>query len=585
MHPILSIDFIAIKIGRASLGATSGAARDLPVGGRGLETPWASEVTSLTLRRPRRVSLRRNSVQIGSASEVPISKPSPRGPDSPASASSARASKMNPCSRFYAPEDFDVVAGCHHAITERREFRFVRPGSSRPARAAQARSATRARSTTDGLGLRLSKRPTPRYLGPAMTQLSAISLFTGAGGLDLGFEAAGFETRATVEMDVRCIETLRANRPWPVIARDVSHVPTAELLERAGLAAGEPEVLIGGPPCQPFSKAGFWATGQARRLEDPRATTLDHYLRILEEARPRTFLLENVEGLGFRGKDEGLAFIREAVAAINARVGTAYAPTVRVLNAADFGVPQLRRRLFVVGARDGTPFEFPEPTHAGPTSPDLRAGCAPWRTAWDALHDLAEPNDRNLAPKGKWAGLLPSIPEGQNYLWHTDRSGGEPLFGWRRRFWSFLLKLAKDQPAWTLAAQPGPATGPFHWTGRRLSMREMARLQTFPDDVTVTGSIADAQRQLGNAVPPLLAEVLARAIRLQLLGRPARNKGPQLAIRAAPTPPPPPAPPEPVAEHYLALRGEHASHPGTGKGYAAAKRAERDGSGNLLVAE
>ncbi len=415
-----------------------------------------------------------------------------------------------------------------------------------------------------------------------MKQLTAISLFTGAGGLDLGFEAAGFATRAAVEMDARCVETLRTNRPWPVIARDVGLVPTAELLAAARLEPGEADVLIGGPPCQPFSKAGFWATGQARRLEDPRATTLDHYLRILEEARPKAFLLENVEGLGFRGKDEGLSLIREAVAAINARAGTAYAPAVRVLNAADHGVPQLRRRLFVIGARDGTPFEFPKPTHADPASPDLMAGREPWRRAWDALHDLREPDDPGLAVKGKWAGLLPSIPEGQNYLWHTERGGGEPLFGWRRRFWSFLLKLAPGQPAWTLAAQPGPATGPFHWTGRRLSMREMARLQAFPDDVTVAGSLADAQRQLGNAVPSLLAEVLARAIRAQLLGRPARGKEPRLAVRAAPVPPPMPAPLEPVAARYLALRGSHAAHPGTGKGYGAL---ERDGSGDRVAAE
>ena len=415
-----------------------------------------------------------------------------------------------------------------------------------------------------------------------MKQLKAISLFTGAGGLDYGFEAAGFDTRAAVEMDARCVETLRANRPWPVIARDVGHVPTAELLAAARLAPGEADVLIGGPPCQPFSKAGFWATGQARRLEDPRATTLDHYLRILEEARPRAFLLENVEGLGFRGKDEGLALIREAVAAINTRAGTAYAPTVRVLNAADFGVPQLRRRLFVVGARDGTPFAFPEPTHAGPAAPGMPESFEPWRTAWDALHDLPEPIDAALVAKGKWAGLLPSIPEGQNYLWHTERGGGEPLFGWRRRFWSFLLKLAPDQPAWTLAAQPGPATGPFHWSGRRLSMREMARLQAFPDDVVVTGTLADAQRQLGNAVPSLLAEVLARAVRAQFLGRPARGKEPRLAVRAAPVPPPPPALLEPVAARYLALRGSHAAHPGTGKGYGAR---DRDGSGDLVAAE
>src|SRR6185312_12245754 len=123
-------------------------------------------------------------------------------------------------------------------------------------------------------------------------------------------------------------------------------------------------------------------------------------------------------------------------------------------------------------------------------------------------HDLPAAAGAEHQLRGKWADLLPSIPPGMNYLWHTDRGGGEPLFGWRRRYWSFLLKLAPDQPSWTIQAQPGPATGPFHWDNRRLTGREMARLQTFPDDIQITGSLADAQRQIGNAVPSLLAEVL-----------------------------------------------------------------------------
>ncbi|MEN3238954.1 DNA cytosine methyltransferase [Methylobacterium ajmalii] len=410
---------------------------------------------------------------------------------------------------------------------------------------------------------------------------AAISLFSGAGGLDYGFEAAGFRTAVALELDHRCIETLRASRPWPVIGKDIAQVQTGELLRAAGLAVGEADVLIGGPPCQPFSKAGFWATGQARRLDDPRASTLDHYLRVLAEAQPRAFLLENVEGLGFRGKDEGLRLIHEALSTINAQTGARYAASVAVLNAADYGVPQLRRRLFIVGARDGTPFRFPKPTHADPEALDWTANGDRWRTAWDALHDLPEPNDPGLMMQGKWAGLMPSIPEGQNYLWHTERGGGEPLFGWRRRYWSFLLKIAKDKPSWTLAAQPGPATGPFHWSGRRLSVREMVRLQTFPGDVQVAGSLADAQRQLGNAVPSLLAEILARAIRQQLLGLPLASDEPVLAVRPAPIPAPKPERIAKVPRSYHALRGQHEAHPGTGKGYGAVARASRD----LLPAE
>jgi DNA (cytosine-5)-methyltransferase 1 len=401
-----------------------------------------------------------------------------------------------------------------------------------------------------------------------MKRLTAISLYTGAGGLDYGFEAAGFHTAVALEMNHRCCETLRLNRSWKVIEGDVNSTSTADLLRKAELTEGEPDILIGGPPCQPFSKSGFWVTGDAKRLSDPRASTLEAYLRVLAEARPRAFLLENVEGLGFRGKDEGIQLINAKLAAINAACGTSYKANINTLNAADFGVPQVRKRMFVVGSRDGRPFDFPRATHG---EGDLAGDYLPYTTAWDALHDLAAPNEDEIVLRGKWADLLPTIPEGYNYLWHTDRGGGEPLFGWRRRYWSFLLKLAKSQPSWTIQAQPGPATGPFHWDNRRLTKREMARLQTFPEDVEVSGNLADTQRQLGNAVPSLLAEVLARAIGGQFFGKRYRLP-PKLMVspteRRAPSPAATPA----VPAKYLTLRGKHTAHPGTGKGLRASKR-------------
>jgi len=398
---------------------------------------------------------------------------------------------------------------------------------------------------------------------------SAISLFTGAGGLDYGFESAGFRTAVSVEMDDKCVETLRANRSWPVIPGPIGELGSEELLRRAGVGAGEVDVLIGGPPCQPFSKSGFWATGEAKRLNDPRADTLREFFRVLRDTRPRAFLLENVEGLGFHGKNEAITLISAELTSINRSKDTDYRPELAVLNAADYGVPQLRRRLFMVGSRDGRLFRFPFPTHA---IEDLLDGRQRYRTAWDALYTFNTVNDPQLNAKGKWAALLPSVPEGQNYLWHTDRGGGEPLFGWRRRYWSFLLKLSKTEPAWTLQAQPGPATGPFHWKNRQLGIREMARLQTFPDDIQIKGSHADARRQLGNAVPSLLAEVLAREIAQQLLGSPSYTSPAKLAIPPARTPPPPPEPVVPVPDKYLMLRGDHEAHPGTGKGYRAMTR-------------
>ncbi|MFN8637158.1 MAG: DNA cytosine methyltransferase [Chloroflexota bacterium] len=407
----------------------------------------------------------------------------------------------------------------------------------------------------------------------------ALSLYSGGGGLDYGIEAAGFRVAVATDFDHDSCETLRQNGSGAVIERSIFDLPTDELLAEGGLEAGEADLLIGGPPCQPFSKSGYWARGDTLRLLDPRADTLAAYLRVLEEARPRAFLFENVDAMEFAQKSEGLHFLLRAVEEVNGRAGTRYQPSVRVVNAADFGVPQTRKRLFVVAARDGTPFRFPQnlgeivPGEQPRTASD---GTTYYRSAWDALADVAPAQDEDLRLRGKWAALLPSIPEGHNYLWHTDRGGGLPLFGWRRRYWGFLLKLAKDRPAWTIQAQPGPAIGPFHWTSRRLSQRELCRLQTFPDRVEIVGNRQSVQRQLGNAVPSLLAEILGREIVAQLLGRPAPSDPPTLLPpRHEPVPPP-----EPVAEvprQYQSLAGSHAPHPGTGRGPAAAAWRERHG--------
>jgi DNA (cytosine-5)-methyltransferase 1 len=416
-----------------------------------------------------------------------------------------------------------------------------------------------------------------QHARPRSRTLKALSLYTGAGGLDLGFEAAGFETVAAVEMDPDCVATLQANRDWPLAAESIHDVPSSRLLAMAALREGDADVLIGGPPCQPFSKCGYWATGDARRLADPRASTVEAYLRVLRDTKPRAYVMENVAGLAFRDKDEGIGLVRRIVDAINREQGTHYGVELLRLNAADFGVPQLRERVFLVGARDGAELGGLRATHRapdtdGPISPLALDDAMPtYRTAWDALWDLEDDDDPTLLPRGKWAALLPSIPEGQNYLFHTERGDGLPLFGWRRRYWNFLLKLAKGLPSWTLTAQPGPATGPFHWRSRRLSDRELCRLQTIPDSYRVTGNLGAVQRQLGNAVPSALAEVVALALRERLLDAPSVCREPQLLPERR-HPVPPPEQIAAVPERYLAMIGDHSAHPGTGKGPRALSR-------------
>lgn len=404
--------------------------------------------------------------------------------------------------------------------------------------------------------------------------LSTISLFTGIGGLDFGFEEAGFDTRVALELDRHACKTIRLNRDWAVIEDDVNAVPSATLLEQAGLAPGEADMLIGGPPCQPFSKSGYWARGDALRLDDPRADTLTGYLRVLRDARPRAFLLENVYGLAYQGKDEGLRYILDGIAQINRETGTNYSVAWQMLNTAEHGVPQARERVFMVGSRDGRPFRFPEPRFGDPSAGDPRLFDAldPYRTAWDAIGDLPEPHpdEPGLKVGGRWGDLLPTIPEGENYLWHTARRGGAELFGWRTRYWSFLLKLSKRLPSWTVQAQPGAAIGPFHWNNRRLTFAELCRIQTFPDGLTIDSGRTEMQRMLGNAVPSLMAEVLAHEIRRQLLDSALNSEMKLLPPRRLPVPPSTPLAPLPAK--YREMIGSHAAHPGTGKGREAVKR-------------
>lgn len=393
---------------------------------------------------------------------------------------------------------------------------------------------------------------------------TVISVFTGAGGLDYGLEAAGFQTCAAVEVDKDACATLNANRPkWNVIEKSVFEVTADELFSPNRLNKRAVDLVAGGPPCQPFSKAGNWArkNGRAPGLEDNRASTVTAFMDIVAMVLPKVVLLENVEGFASGGDKSGEQLVMSRFAEINKEEGANYRAASALLDAADFGVPQARRRRFIVAARSGKIFEFPKPTHG--------EGRLPYLTAWDALGD-EDPVDELLQLSGQWADLLPTIPEGHNYTWHTSRGGGLSLFGWRRRYWTFLLKLAKNRPSWTIQAHPGPAAGPFHWKNRKLSMRELCRLQTFPEDVELSGARGAAMRQVGNAVPSLLAEVLGRAIRRQLLGQHPHH---QLSLLPKQRRPVPAAEqPQPVPKKYHYLIGDHPDHPGPGEGPGAKKR-------------
>lgn len=367
--------------------------------------------------------------------------------------------------------------------------------------------------------------------------LPAISIFSGAGGLDMSVERADSKPlspnepghglmRVAVATDhsESALATLRANMPsTDTLAGDIRNISAADLLRAGGLRKEEPILLVGGPPCTPFSKSGFWIE-EKRKSQDPNASLLDDYVRIVKDARPEAFVLENVQGLTYKTHKKQFDKLLSGLG------GLGYNPQWKTLLAADYGVPQMRRRVFVVGRRDGSRYKFPTPTHAGPgerrnnpnRSRNLHVSA---REAFAGLPSWRQGESPSLV-EGRYADLAAAVPAGCNYLWHTERHGGENAFRWRSRYWSFLLRLSPDRPSWTLQAQPGSWVGPFHWENlrnedgalraRRLSVNEMLRLMTFPDNFLTVGSRTDIQRQVGNAVPMELGKVVVRSLLEQM---------------------------------------------------------------------
>ncbi len=297
----------------------------------------------------------------------------------------------------------------------------------------------------------------------------------------------------------------------PVIRKDILQTPTREILQRAGLRNGQrPDLLVGGPPCTPFSKSGFWLEWKRAGL-DPSASLLQAYTRVLAEAKPRAFILENVYALTYKNKASRPAYER----LLREITDEGYDFRTKVLNAADYGVPQVRPRLFVIGVPKGSRLPtLPDPSHTGMWERRMSgAATTPHVTAGQALAGVECEHEPGEVLGGQYAHLLPHIPPGENYLYFTaERGHPKPLFKWRSRYWSFLLKLDPNRPSPTIQAQPGPNVGPFHWENRRLRVGEIKRLFTFPDEFEFVGTRASIQAQLGNAVPPLLAEKVATQI-------------------------------------------------------------------------
>lgn len=330
--------------------------------------------------------------------------------------------------------------------------------------------------------------------------IKILSLFSGGGGLDIGFHDAGFSILNMVEIDERFVATLQENCGNNKYFNQ-THATCIDIREYYPKKDLEIDFIIGGPPCQTFSAAGRRAAG-VQGTDDDRGMLFWEYVRILEELSPSGFLFENVYGLTGAQNGEAWQQIKQAFANAGYRIFH------RILDAADYGVPQHRERLFIVGVKQGN-YMFPKPTH-GPDSIDN----FPYYSASQAIESIYTQVDvLEYGIGGRYGHLLNDIPPGLNYSFYTEKMGHpNPVFAWRSKFSDFLYKADPDVPVRTIKAQGGQYTGPFHWHNRRFTVDELKRLQTFPDNYQISGGQQVAIQQIGNSVPPQIARILALSI-------------------------------------------------------------------------
>jgi len=337
-----------------------------------------------------------------------------------------------------------------------------------------------------------------RWAKKNKVNIKTLGLFSGGGGLDLGFHDVGFNVVDMVEIEDKYAETLRKNRN--------KHFDNAKVkcidIRKYDPGNLKIDFVIGGPPCQTFSSAGRRAKG-VMGLDDPRGNLFKEYVRLLKKLKPKAFLFENVYGIVGAQKGKPWKMIVEGFQSVG------YKTYHRILDTADYGVPQHRERVIIVGVRDdlNKSFKFPFPTH-GPDSPEN----TPYYSAGEAVKNLSK-NAETKIVNGKYGYLLNEIPPGLNYSYYTQKMGHpEPVFGWRSKFSDFLYKADPEKPVRAIKAQGGLFTGPFSWENRFFHPSELKRLQTFPDSYEIVGSRKVIVEQIGNSVPPQLARILALAV-------------------------------------------------------------------------
>ena len=361
---------------------------------------------------------------------------------------------------------------------------------------------------------------------------TVVSLFSGAGGLDIGLEQAGFRIVTATDLAPQAMQTLRDTQAArvPVLGRDVAHMDGTKLIESdvrdltardvrpdGARSTWRPDVLVGGPPCQPWSSAGH-----QKGLDDPRGQLIAHFLRMIGEVRPRFVIFENVRGLltarGATGTPgEVLRSIQDDLGELG------YASRIATLNAADYGAAQRRVRVVLIATDEYALPQFPDPTH----SREPQLGLKPWVSLGEALARLAAPDESEVArPTGTRAEALRALTPGTGIRTGGRVMANRPSGQWGYRQDAFLADLSLPSRTIRAAGTPDWVRLPGDDDMRRLTWRECATLQGFPPDWRFAGRTSQRFQLIGNAVQVDMAEAVGRVVRDAL----AAGKAPERPI-------------------------------------------------------
>lgn len=347
-------------------------------------------------------------------------------------------------------------------------------------------------------------------LEPCFIDTRSISLFSGAMGLDIGLMNAGIDIKVGQDFDDYCVRTMLANGHSGILG-DIRSISSNQILETTGMNAGEPFLICGGPPCQPFSTAG-----KRLGINDPRGSLFRDFVRMIDEIRPRFFVMENVKGLmsatlkDDKGEDTNtkvLDIILDEFKKLN------YKTVYGILDAVNYGVPQFRERFVLIGSRDNESIFLPIPTHF-----HIHQNAAyRWNTLSDAIRDLENVNGECATFSENRLHYLRMVPEGGN--WKDlpkdilqEAMGGAYMSGGGKV--GFYRRLSYTQPCPTVVTSPvQKATMMCHpKKDRPLSVAEYARIQQFPDDWKFIGTTVSKYKQIGNAVPIGLAKAIGEML-------------------------------------------------------------------------